>query len=315
MIECKTELQKTVIQNGYCVGCGACAAVEDSPYRMCLNQIGQYEAVLMNSDNISSIQEMTDRVCPFGASCLNEDQIGSELYSQQCQHHPSVGYYYKSFAGYVKESHFRELGSSGGFGTWILHELFRAKKVDFIINVQSRQTSDFAGKDGLFQYTICRSIDEIQKGAKSRYYPIELSDVMKLVRRQPGRYAIIGLPCFIKSVRLLQNVDRVLADRIHFCIGLVCGHLKSAHYADSLAWQAGIDPNSLNRVDFRVKNTQAAANKYFTAVSSHKVDKIIPTSQLFGTDWGMGAFKYKSCDFCDDVFAETADMVLGDAWF
>ena len=25
-------------------------------------------------------------------------------------------------------------------------------------------------------------------------------------------------------------------------------------------------------------------------------------------------FKYKACDFCDDVFAETADVVVGDAW-
>lgn len=23
---------------------------------------------------------------------------------------------------------------------------------------------------------------------------------------------------------------------------------------------------------------------------------------------------YKACDFCDDVFAETADIALGDAW-
>lgn len=40
----------------------------------------------------------------------------------------------------------------------------------------------------------------------------------------------------------------------------------------------------------------------------------MPTNQLFGADWGAGAFKYKACDFCDDVFAETADVVLGDAW-
>ena len=40
----------------------------------------------------------------------------------------------------------------------------------------------------------------------------------------------------------------------------------------------------------------------------------MPTNQLIGADWGAGAFKYKACDFCDDVFAETADVVLGDAW-
>ena len=35
---------------------------------------------------------------------------------------------------------------------------------------------------------------------------------------------------------------------------------------------------------------------------------------LYGTDYGFGLFKYKACDFCDDVFAETADIVVGDAW-
>jgi hypothetical protein len=37
-------------------------------------------------------------------------------------------------------------------------------------------------------------------------------------------------------------------------------------------------------------------------------------SEVFGGDWGLGFFKYKACDYCDDVFAETADMVIGDAW-
>ena len=32
------------------------------------------------------------------------------------------------------------------------------------------------------------------------------------------------------------------------------------------------------------------------------------------TNWGEGMFKYKSCDYCDDVLAETADITIGDAW-
>ena len=30
--------------------------------------------------------------------------------------------------------------------------------------------------------------------------------------------------------------------------------------------------------------------------------------------YGFSLFKLKACDFCDDVFAETADIVVGDAW-
>jgi len=35
---------------------------------------------------------------------------------------------------------------------------------------------------------------------------------------------------------------------------------------------------------------------------------------MYGTDWGLGFFKYKACDYCDDIVAETADITIGDAW-
>jgi hypothetical protein len=35
---------------------------------------------------------------------------------------------------------------------------------------------------------------------------------------------------------------------------------------------------------------------------------------MFGTNWGLGFFKYKACDYCDDITAETADLTVGDAW-
>src|SRR5690606_15946361 len=37
-------------------------------------------------------------------------------------------------------------------------------------------------------------------------------------------------------------------------------------------------------------------------------------SSTIDGSWGYGAFQPESCNFCDDVFAETADVVLGDAW-
>jgi hypothetical protein len=37
-------------------------------------------------------------------------------------------------------------------------------------------------------------------------------------------------------------------------------------------------------------------------------------SELYGLDYGMGLFKPKACDYCDDVMNETADISIGDAW-
>ena len=35
---------------------------------------------------------------------------------------------------------------------------------------------------------------------------------------------------------------------------------------------------------------------------------------LYCIRWEYGYFKYKACDFCDDIFAECADITVGDAW-
>jgi hypothetical protein len=38
------------------------------------------------------------------------------------------------------------------------------------------------------------------------------------------------------------------------------------------------------------------------------------SSEIFGTDYGVGYFKPKACDYCDDVVGELADISIGDAW-
>src|SRR5206468_11182672 len=98
---------------------------------------------------------------------------------------------------------FRPNGSSGGLTSWVAAELLRTGAVDGIAHVAP--TDPAAG--GLFAYRISRSLDELSAGAKSRYYPVELSQVLREIRERPGRYAIVGIPCFIKAINLLRRVD------------------------------------------------------------------------------------------------------------
>lgn len=309
------DLEHTVISNGLCIGCGACAAIKDSPFSMAVNDHGQYEAYVTTQAERTNgpLSGSASEVCPFSEQVPNEDAIGMSLFSDSCGSNiDGLGYFRSIYGGHVTQEGFRERGSSGGFGSWILSELLETGAVDHVIHV--RPTSPENNENLLFSYQISGSPQEIALGGKSKYYPVELSDALKEVRKLPGRYAIIGLPCFIKSIRLLQQNDPVIKERIRFCIGLVCGHLKSSGYAESLAWQAGITPDCLKHIDFRVKDNTDRADRYCTLAASGTDQRIIPTKKLVGTDWGAGTFKYKACDFCDDVFAETADLVLGDAW-
>lgn len=304
-----------VINGGFCVGCGACAVLDASPMRISLNAYGQYQALPVRTLTAAESPSSVSRVCPFSNNIPNEDDIAERLFGKHCGHHPRIGYHLKCYAGYVVEEDFHAMGSSGGLGSWLAVELLRRRMIDAVIHVQPRTHANPA--EPLFKMTISRSEDEVRRGAKSRYYPVEMSEVLMDMKSTPGRYALVGLPCFIKAARLLASEDPVFRERLAFCIGLVCGHLKSSRFTDMLSWQMGVPPGELLAIDYRHKLPGCTADQYGIAITGSakpEVRHIKPSNQYYGYNWGYGLFQYNACNYCDDVVAETADVVLGDAW-
>lgn len=298
---------KKVVDGGYCVGCGACSALSGGSLVMKLDALGLYKPQ-GEENNISKLDG--ESVCPF-LTHLDEDKIAHEFFDPtDGQYDSRVGHYLSLYAGYSNVGDYRKNGTSGGIISWVLSELFKQEKIDYVIHVKSANEGDGC----LFKYCISTSIDEVKKGAKSRYYPIEASEVLMHVQNNPGRYAFVGVPCFIKAVRLLMLKDSRFNERILYCIGLVCGHLKSTGFAENYAWQAGIDPEKLKDIDFRVKRTGRPAIDYGVKLVSENQIKFRPTRSFYGYNWGYNFFRNPACNFCDDVFAETADIVVGDAW-
>jgi coenzyme F420 hydrogenase subunit beta len=314
--ESETLLQ-SVIQGDYCIGCGACAAVNHSPFRIVMDELGRYQA---SADAASAAEAKCSAlaVCPFSNEGPNEDAIAESLYGGDCAHRGLIGYSLAEYAGYVSEGTFRRKGSSGGMGTWLCFELFRRRMIDAVIHV--RPTEQAGPGHPLFAMSVSRSEKEIRAGAKSRYYPVEMSHVLREAIAAPGRYAIVGLPCFIKAVRRLAIQEPRLKDRTAYCISLICGQLKTTTYADMLAWQVGIPPGRLTGIDFRRKIVGNTANIYVTEATGtiDEGDEGVVTeigNDRFGPlTWGGGLFKYSVCDYCDDVVGETAEVSVGDAW-
>lgn len=252
-------------------------------------------------------------ICPFSPAAANEDELAARHFPAAPIRNDLLGRYDRAYVGSVAEGNFRADGSSGGLVSWVATELMRQGLVDGVAHVVA---NDPGGDGPLFRYTISRTTEAVRAGAKSRYYPVELSGVLAEIRATPGRYAVVGIPCFIKAVRLSCAQDPVLRERVAFTLGLFCGHMKSARMAESFAWQMGIDDfGEVERLDYRTKNSGRPANWYRTELNLRDgTARAQDWWHLADGDWGAGFFQNSACNFCDDVVAETADIAFGDAW-
>lgn len=302
-----------IVRSGLCIGCGSCAAQSGSlDINMGFDSYGQLKPK-GNDKRLNQRSDDFSQLCPFSPASKNEDYLASKLYPEAHQRHSSSGRFLKAYVGHVSEDSFRENGSSGGMVSWVLTELLRKKLIDGVAHVGAIDEPQKEGK--FFSYRISRTEEEIRQSAKSRYYPVEMSEILEIIRNVPGRYAIVGVPCFIKAVQLLRLESPLFKERIAFTLGLFCGHFKSARFIESFAWQMGVSVDQVQRVNYRLKDATRPANWYcaeLTLTDGSTVKK--DWWHMADGDWGAGYFMNSACNFCDDVVAETADISFGDAW-
>jgi coenzyme F420-reducing hydrogenase beta subunit len=107
----------------------------------------------------------------------------------------------------------------------------------------------------------------------------------------------------------------VVRDRVAFTVGLFCGHMKSARFVESLAWQMNVPLDQIRSVEFRLKDPRRPANWYRASLTLRDGSRAeMDWWDLADGDWSGGFFQNGACNFCDDVVAETADISFGDAW-
>lgn len=298
-----------VVTSGVCIGCGSCRVAADSRIEI---ELTEYGALVANLGQVSpEAIKIAELACPFSDSAPDEDLLGEKLFANRLSaFHPKTGYYRSIHVGRIESDDVAQ-SSSGGLTTYLLGRLLNSGKIDGVIHVgESRET------DRLFSYVVSHSHDELLRRRKSQYYPTEFSEAMLSVRGNGKRYAIVGTPCIIKASRLIAELDPLLRDQIVWRFAICCGHMKSTAFAETLAWQLGVSPCDLAQVDFRVKTEGAPAYSYSFAALSKSDGKwrSQPSNSLFAGDWGHALFQLKGCDFCDDIFGETADICFGDAW-
>ena len=291
---------------GLCIGCGGCGP---RPGALGWDSYGQLKP---RGTWAAEPSAAFANICPFSPDAANEDEIAAERFPEPAARDALIGSFEAAYVGHVAEGEYRAGGSSGGMVSWVAAELLRRGLIDGVAHVVP---VDPGGDGAFFRYRISRSVEEVQQGARSRYHPVELSAVLAEIRSTPGRYAVVGVPCFIKAVHLLRAEEPLLAERIAFTLGLFCGHMKSARLAESFAWQLNAPMAEVRAVEYRRKDPGRPANWYTAHLTlADGSARWQDWWHLVDGDWGAGFFQNSACNYCDDVVAETADIAFGDAW-
>ena len=299
-----------IVKSGLCVGCGSCVAAQPSA-SMEWDKDGFLQPEGPR-DWYEAPSEYLAKACPFSPLAVNEDMIAAERFPAAAGTDASIGRFEAAYVGHAAEQPFRQDGSSGGMTSWVAAELLRTGAVDAVAHVVPTPPHE---NGRFFDYRVSRSAEAVMEGAKSRYYPIELSRVLREIRATTGRYAVVGIPCFIKAINLLRRSDPVIGERITHTLGLFCGHMKSAALVESFAWQLQSEYERVRAVDYRRKDNKRPANWYRAQLLLDDGSKAEQDWwHLVDGDWGAGFFQNPACNWCDDVVAETADIAFGDAW-
>lgn len=302
------DIFENVVNQDLCVGCGACLYNSNQhDYKMDWNNEGFLIPVKQSESAINIDADI--RVCPFNPYPENEVRTENELadlfMNDAPNRHPKVGKYINTYVGYSEQ--YRLSSSSGGIATYILNELFELKIIDAVITVGE-------GQNNHYEYKLVKSKDELLSTSKTKYYPVTMAEALNILKTFDGKVAVVGIGCFIKSVRLLQHYHPELKEKIVFTVGIICGGLKSKFFAEYLATKAGADNKEFSKPQFRIKDYESNAGDYsFGCLDNKGTEKQIKM-QTVGDMWGTGMFKCNACDFCDDVTTELADISLGDAW-
>lgn len=296
-----------VIENNLCIGCGSCAFAAKG--KMQETKDGFYSPSL--SPEKANSREIAE-VCPFSNVSKNEDQISNQIFGETASRDPYIGTYQSLHAGHSSLAASRYSGvTSGGIITWLNHALLENETVDCIVH--SKEDVDSEEFGFAFGWTDLSSSQDLAQ--KSKYYPTEMSRVMNEIANGNRTVAFVGLPCQVKAVRLLQERDERLQNNIKVCIGLICGHLKSKHYADYLASQCNGDRiEGFRSIDFRYREPGADMADYSVKIETDTGTKTKAMKEIFASGWQYNLFRNPACDYCDDVFSETADISVGDIW-
>lgn len=198
--------------------------------------------------------------------------------------------------------------SSGGIVTQLLVFALEKGLIDGALVIRMRKDNPLEP-----EAFIARTKEEIISASKSKYCPVAANTGLKQIRRENGRFAVVGLPCHMHGIRKAENVLKGLNTRIVIHIGLLCSHMVNFDGTLFLLKRKGVRKEMVSKIDYRGQGWPGLMSVY----AKNGAHFEIPLTGSWKAYWPVFSsffFTPIRCTMCPDQASELADISLGDAW-
>lgn len=284
----------SIIENDLCHGCGACAAVTNGRIAMKLNQAGFLRPVAARP-----LSEEDDAAVEAVCSGLTlQHHSGGEAI------HPIWGPLVTVRTGFSNDEQIRFAGSSGGVISAVAAYLIESGTVDFVLQVGADPMDPF----GSVAETSRSRVDVISS-AGSRYGPSAPLANLEQHLATGLRFAVVGKPCDIASLRRMAIRDPRVNQQVPYMIAFMCAGVPSRKGALAVASAMGAMPEEVERFAFRGEGWPGSARAHLRDGRTLRMD--------YATSWGtiLNRSLQFRCKICPDGTGEFADIVCADAWY
>ena len=214
-----------------------------------------------------------------------------------------LGPWRRLWFGWASDPEVRHAGASGGVATALMQDVLETGVVDAVVAVRMSASTPLEA-----EAVICRSAAQVASCRGSKYNVVAINTALGTILEEPGRYALVGLPCHIQGLRMAQRHSRRLRERVTLAIGVFCGLTNEPRATAVLARQAGLDPAKVSGVSYRGPGWPGGMRLETRrgAVRWKDYPDYIDRRSM--------ALTPPRCRLCPDALAELADVSVGDAW-
>jgi coenzyme F420 hydrogenase subunit beta len=290
-ISFEESLEKSVVDAGKCLGCGACVVI--CPFN-CL----EYEKGRPSLAQECKICGICPQVCP--QYDWSWSKIENFIFGRERKTDEEFGVYSRMFIARAKDDKIIEQYQDGGIVTALLTFALQNGLIDSAVVSGLSQEKPFCPEPRL-----ATTVQDIVECSGTRYsYSPNILALLEGIKEKRENMAFVGTPCQIHAIRRIQMLGlKKFTKPLKFLIGLMCSECFTYDglMEKYIHGELGVDLNEITKMNIKGK----------ILVNTNSGVKTIPLSE---------AKKYArgNCKFCDDFSSELADISVGglglDGW-